>query len=480
MKQLIFSAFVGIILIFTAFDFLNTQTHQHPWYVIDNGGGKSTGGELLLYLSMGQPSVQKMTYLDTGMVLEGGFLPGLRNISGTYTTVNIIVSSGWNMISVPLRVNDLRKSVLFPDAVSSAYGYFAGYQVRDTLKNGIGYWLKFPLDAQLPVVGTGIISDTIDVNGGWNIIGTISYPLLLSDITPIPPLELKSQFFGYSGTGYYTEDTLKPGFAYWLKVNQSGKIIINGGSVLKSEVGTFVLNKANVLENIETLSKKYGFNKLIFKCTNQQERTLYFTDKSVDVDLDKYELPPVPPSNVLDVRFKSQRNLEYVNGEQSFDIRLNGIEYPMNVSYDIKSNDGIEYNLVIIFEGDKGLNENIIELRENSGEIVLGKELIGMKLIARTKKNIELPEEYALYQNYPNPFNPTTKIRYDLPVSTKVKLTIYNVLGQELVTLVDEMKSAGRYSAEWNTEGFGVASGLYFVKMQAGSFTDVKKMILMR
>ena len=89
-----------------------------------------------------------------------------------------------------------------------------------------------------------------------------------------------------------------------------------------------------------------------------------------------------------------------------------------------------------------------------------------------------IPMEYQLYQNYPNPFNPATHIKFDLPKTGKVKILIYNVLGQRISTLVDKEMPAGRYNYLWKPRG--IASGLYFYSIQAEGFHDVKKMILMK
>jgi flagellar hook assembly protein FlgD len=83
-----------------------------------------------------------------------------------------------------------------------------------------------------------------------------------------------------------------------------------------------------------------------------------------------------------------------------------------------------------------------------------------------------------LEQNYPNPFNPSTKINYTLPQSSNVKLTIYDALGHAVSTLVNESQNAGSYSIEWNAASF--ATGLYFYKLEAGSFTYTKQMILVK
>jgi hypothetical protein len=88
------------------------------------------------------------------------------------------------------------------------------------------------------------------------------------------------------------------------------------------------------------------------------------------------------------------------------------------------------------------------------------------------------PTEYSLAQNYPNPFNPATVISYQLPVNRLVTLKVYDMLGRELATLVNEKKDAGRYSAQWDATRF--SSGVYFYTLQAGEYHNTKRMLLLR
>jgi len=93
------------------------------------------------------------------------------------------------------------------------------------------------------------------------------------------------------------------------------------------------------------------------------------------------------------------------------------------------------------------------------------------------------PDEYALYQNYPNPFNPATTVRYDLPIPGRVRLEIFNILGQTVATLIDKDMPAGTFTAEWegrNRDGGTVASGIYIYRLTAGTYTAMKKMMLLR
>ena len=100
------------------------------------------------------------------------------------------------------------------------------------------------------------------------------------------------------------------------------------------------------------------------------------------------------------------------------------------------------------------------------------------KFIVGVKETGEVPLTYALYQNYPNPFNPVTTIKYSIPNSERVVLKVYNILGQEVATLVDEEQRAGVY--EFKFDASNLSSGVYFYRLQAGKFIDVKKMILVK
>lgn len=90
----------------------------------------------------------------------------------------------------------------------------------------------------------------------------------------------------------------------------------------------------------------------------------------------------------------------------------------------------------------------------------------------------QIPLGFELYQNYPNPFNPETTIIYEIPVSGNVTLKVYDVLGREISTLVNEQKGAGRYKVKFN--GNKLSSGTYFYQLRCGSFSEIKKFILMR
>lgn len=101
----------------------------------------------------------------------------------------------------------------------------------------------------------------------------------------------------------------------------------------------------------------------------------------------------------------------------------------------------------------------------------------GQKLVS-VPSTAAIPKEFALLQNYPNPFNPSSVISYQLPVTSHVTLKVYDVVGREVATLVDELKEAGSYDVK--VEGSRLSSGVYIYRIQAGTYVDVKRMVLMK
>lgn len=104
--------------------------------------------------------------------------------------------------------------------------------------------------------------------------------------------------------------------------------------------------------------------------------------------------------------------------------------------------------------------------------------VINVTPIGITPISGNLPEKFGLYQNFPNPFNPTTKIKFDIPSNDKVKLTVYNVIGGDVVTLVNGVLQAGAYFVEWDASN--IPSGTYFYKLETSTFSDTRKLVLIK
>ncbi|MBI3125450.1 MAG: T9SS type A sorting domain-containing protein, partial [Ignavibacteriales bacterium] len=95
--------------------------------------------------------------------------------------------------------------------------------------------------------------------------------------------------------------------------------------------------------------------------------------------------------------------------------------------------------------------------------------------------NVEAPSQLKLAQNYPNPFNPGTTINYQIPFASHVTLKVYDVLGREVATLVDEFKQAGNYNTQFSTLNSQLTSGIYFYKLQTDNgFSETKKLMIVK
>lgn len=99
-------------------------------------------------------------------------------------------------------------------------------------------------------------------------------------------------------------------------------------------------------------------------------------------------------------------------------------------------------------------------------------------IVSTGNPNVNIPNRFALYANYPNPFNPVTSIKYQIPVNGEVKITVFDISGREVGILVNEMKNAGIYEVSF--DGSGLASGVYYYKMETEGFTKAMKMVLVK
>jgi hypothetical protein len=99
-------------------------------------------------------------------------------------------------------------------------------------------------------------------------------------------------------------------------------------------------------------------------------------------------------------------------------------------------------------------------------------------LVVSVEQETDQPSDFALEQNYPNPFNPSTTFRYSIPTQSKVVIKVYDILGNEITTLMDEEKSVGTYELTWNA--VNLPSGVYFYQLRACSFIETKKMLLLK
>jgi hypothetical protein len=122
-------------------------------------------------------------------------------------------------------------------------------------------------------------------------------------------------------------------------------------------------------------------------------------------------------------------------------------------------------------------------LRVNNAYFSPGTTIDGALWLSLVDQRAPVPELFSLRQNYPNPFNPVTNIEFKLPVTSDVRLSIYNFVGQEINTLVNERTAPGTYRVTWNglnSHGQQVSTGVYFYRLETDQFMDTKKMVIIK
>jgi hypothetical protein len=371
------------------------------------------------------------------------------------------VNARWNMISLPVFVSNNNVSAVFPTSVSNTLNAFvpgSGYEQRSVLENGIGYWLKFPSAQSVTISGSERTSTTVDVSQGWNMVGALSSPITSASVTSIPSGIIAGTFFGFNN-GYYPTDTLEPLRGYWIKVSNDGQLVMNTSAFSKSATVENLFNK---------------FNKLLLRDAEGFEQTLYFGIHE-GIDERWYELPPPSPEPSFRAKFGNNSLLTTtMNGVvKEMPIYLSAPKYPLTLKWNIV-NAGLSASLK--------LDTKVIPMRNHGSMIVPSSQ---SRMTLSFEGTSDIPKEFGLEQNYPNPFNPVTVIRYQLPVQSKVTLKIYNVLGQVVSTLVDEVQDAGYKLSEWNSSG--AASSVYFYRLEAAAtsnpsntYVKVRKMLLLK
>ncbi len=362
-------------------------------------------------------------------------------------SANVSVNAGWNLASIPLIPVDSRVSNLFPHATSPAYAFNAGYQALDRMNPGTGCWLKFPSAETVAIVGSTPSIRRIPVKEGWNIIGPFDTAVSSAAVTSSPAGIIASPFYGFAGA-YVIASSLQSGKAYWVKASKSGELLVPADGGL-GRIAQSVIDPKWI--HIEV------------RDADGHAMTLHLTnDARLRPDA---VLPPLPPAGIFDVRFRGDALVQKFG--TSHEVVLTSAKYPVEVRV-------------------TNLNGAILHISDGLGLNLVSADLSEDKAVQITAPLTSLtideegtrPTAYALYQNYPNPFNPETKIRFSIATRSHVSLVVFSAIGQQVRQLVSEELPAGTHEVQFHAHD--LPSGAYFYRIKAGSFTETKRMALVR
>ena len=388
-------------------------------------------------------------------------------------------AEGWDMISLGLDLEDKSLLSVFPSAIS-LYGFDNGYQQVTELEIGKGYWVNLDAGIYETDYSAEIDDLTLNLPEKWNMIGSISNPIAATDIVQDPPDNIIS-IYGYSGTNYvkvYPDGTgiLEQGKGYWINMAAGGSINLNSASGT-GKVLAVQQDRQELLRDCTevplTISTSRGQNTL----------SLYVTDQSIDVHAINrtFEKPPVPPFGIFDARIA----YENTNGLENLILPVRD-DFETTIDMSLPDD-----NSVLVSWLNEGLPNNTFLLSDGTKTVDMAKidhvELHGntrrLTFLYKSGGDSTVPTEYSLMPNYPNPFNPATTIGYTVKSTGKVELTVYNMLGQEIKKIVDDIHESGKYNVQWDGKdeyGKEVSAGLYLYRLKVNEFTETKKMLFMK
>jgi len=322
----------------------------------------------------------------------------------------------------------------------------AGYVSAEALEMGEGYWLRFDAEGENMVEGGSVSEIPISLASGWNLVAGGSETIGVETISDPDGIIVANTLYGFS-VGYESSTVLEPGKGYWIRTSAAGDVTIGGGAARSRD---FV----NRLESTNSIS----FN----------GRELYFDAQIPQSEVISYSLPPVPPKGAFDVRFST--DLIYTGSTGN--IILSNPKGDLSVSYNITDNSKW------ILTSSSG---EVYELFGSGQFSVDGMEEVDFILAKSTI--IYEPVTFGLQESYPNPFNPTTTIHYSVETEGLTSLTVYDMMGREIKSLVSGYMVPNHYSVVWNgTDNYNrqIPSGIYLYRLTSGEFTDMKKVMLLK
>lgn len=369
--------------------------------------------------------------------------------------VNIV--DGWNMVSVP-GINPNGQSVnnwwQYRDRNASVYKLQNGYVNVTTTTPGQGYYMKhignrtYNTGDEWPENGIQIVPNApVNAVAGWNLIGGYENIIPVTHLNTSPSGLITGPIFTFAGT-FKIANQIEPGKGYLVQLTAPGQINFSGN---------FVYYENKVVEYFRS-----NWGKITFTDNSGKDFSLYLIDD--DTDLSFYMLPPVPPEGMFDIRFRSGRMVEQLSSSVHT-ILMKDLEYPVKVRVE---------NMSINLKDDSGQKVNT-DL-SNGSEFTIYNSSVNKLLIQSGR--LVTPNNFYLGQNYPNPFNPATTIKYSIPFESNVNISLYNVLGELILTLVDRDLKPGHY--EYTLNASDLSSGVYLYRLVAGDFVETRKMILLR
>ncbi len=418
-------------------------------------------------------------------------------------------AAGWSLMSLPLQPSDSIPAKIIGDDFGSnpyylgSYNQATGYVIPTVLQFGKGYWLGVTATSAWDLRGAAIEADStvVDLPIGYSIVGSgfvrnvpkqgislrktgVNYSFADAVTAGI----LVNAIYGYNGTSYATKDTLEMFKGYWL-------------GILQSDVQMIQRPVVSTVTPLLKMSKPTLFNWDLPIAISSSSQTDQFAKIGVrpnatndfDVAFDVPRPPRAPGSNYIELYFP-HTGLQYpaiLGSKYALDYRgTNNPQWSLTVESSDSGQVTLLWDNTILTQFGNSVRLTLIDVatstsidmtKQNSYVFTYSvpRNFNIASVITGLSGNGEAePLTFALGQNYPNPFNPSTQIQFSIPQSCSVTLKVYDVLGKEVASLVAGDLGAGAHSVTWNAEK--IPSGVYFYRLQAGAFSETKKLVLLK
>ena len=430
-------------------------------------------------------------YISTQIQFNNGELSMSNNFSNY---PNGIDRDMWKLISWPGKPSNASLAI---SELEDGHVFFTWssvknkYLIADEIELGRSYWFRHRYDE--PVLfqedtSSSIVLEkfVINLDYGWNLVGSpFSFPVQFEkDSTVTDPItyvdggwsESQNELIPWNGYAVYSPNPSQLALLPFLE---------NDSSAMR------IASKDEWYLNVKAKSQSHIHNAMEIGRRAYAKASFDMFDTPVLTDIES--------SLSLSADLNGTRESKYMRDVRDID-ELNGV---WNIKIDA-SIDEKEIFLSGVLKGKtpKGLSMAFIDIPERKAvfdfleygiqimknpkisydiKIVIGELDYVQKMSDEILENI--PSTFSLSQNYPNPFNPVTKLDYNLPLRSKVNISIYNVLGQEIKILVNGVKEYGYHTITWNGKdnlGREMASGVYFARITSQSFTKTRKMLLVK
>ena len=379
-----------------------------------------------------------------------------------YPTANctdLSVQKGWNLVSIPVDAPDKRVAALFGSRKIQVYGYSNGYFRAAQLEPGQGYWVKFPKTRTYQICGQPA-GNSVTLASGWNLVATHNAHTPVSGISTTPSGIINTSFFGFTST-YVTTDSLKIGKGYWVETDTSGTLTVSDASK-----HALVHEPKHIKAAVDS-----QWSVLTIESENNSSQELYLSHRPLtSIEHNDFEMPPRAPGLALDARFATNLQVGTIYGDPtSLLIESGGLPLTVRV-------DNLPYSSLRLVSLETYKPLTVIIDEQRPATIPAGYGVFSIEQVAKHVSN-EAPSKTHLTStitSYPNPFRSSTVIDFSISYPQHVRIVLFNMLGQEVQTVIDQTIESGSHRVP--VSGLHLPAGTYLYRIETSEFITTKTM----